>query len=65
MDEFLIDVLDMFDRNTWSWTWWPSDLGSWGPLDVDREETWIIPYIVRPYPRATSGSLQTFSFDME
>lgn len=65
MHDFMVDVLNIFDRNTWSWTWWSSDLGGWGPLDVNREETVIIPYLVRPYPRATSGELQTFSFDQD
>ncbi len=64
-ESFLIDVLNMFDKNTWSWTWWSSDLGSWGPLDVNRDETLVIPYLVRTYPKATSGMLQTFNFNQD
>ena len=62
-DEFLVDVLSMFDRHTWSWAYWSNDWGGWSPLEGTREETPILPYLVRTYPRATSGSLLSFDLD--
>jgi endoglycosylceramidase len=64
-DEYLVDILDVFDRNNWHWAYWSNDLGGWSPLDPEREETAILPYLVRTYPRATSGILHNFHFDWD
>jgi len=64
-DEYLIDVLGVFDRNNWNWAYWSNDQGGWSPLDGNREETPILPYLIRTYPKATSGILHQFDFDWE
>ncbi len=64
-DEYLIDVMEVFDRNRWNWAYWSSDLGGWGPLDANKDESPILDYIVRTYPKATSGILYNFELDWD
>ena len=53
----------MSDKNLWHWTYWSNDLGGWSPLNADRSETVILQQLIRAYPKATAGKLETFSFD--
>ena len=62
-DDYLDDFLKIFDQNGWSWTYWSNDLGGWSPLNQDRSETAILPFLLRTYPKATAGRLRSFHFD--
>jgi len=64
-DEFLISANTMFDKHLWHWAYWFGDWGPWVPHTEDRQETAIMPYLVRTYPKATAGTLQSFNFDVE
>lgn len=64
-DEYLVDVMEVFDRSLWSWAYWSNDLGGWSPLTSERTESPILPYLVRTYPKATSGTLHQFNLDWE
>lgn len=59
-DEYLTDVLGLFDRYGWHWTYWSNDRGGWSPYNADGSQTAIAPYLMRAYPRATSGALRYF-----
>jgi len=61
-EDYMKDVLRMFDRNLWNWTYWSNDRGGWSPLDPDLQETPVLPFLVRPYPKATSGTLLSFEY---
>lgn len=62
-DEFLNDIHSMFDRNLWHWAYWSNDRGGWSPLNADRTETPICSHLVRAYPKATAGIIESFSYD--
>jgi endoglycosylceramidase len=64
-DLFLTDIHNMFDRNLWHWAYWSNDRGGWSPLNQDRSETPICQHLVRAYPKATAGTLRSFSYDTE
>ena len=38
-------------------------MGGWSPLNADRTETAILPYLIRAYPKATAGKINSFSFN--
>lgn len=61
--DYLSDFNAMSDRNLWHWTYWSNDLGGWSPLNADRSETLILQYLVRTFPKATAGKIESFSFD--
>jgi endoglycosylceramidase len=61
--DYLADFNAMSDKNLWHWTYWSNDLGGWSPLNADRSETVILQQLIRAYPKATAGKLETFSFD--
>jgi len=64
-DDYLTDIHEVFDRNRWNWTYWSNDQGGWSPLNSDRSETPIAQHLIRTYPRATAGLLQSFSYDTD
>lgn len=61
--DHLNDFNTAFDRNQWHWTYWSNDKGGWSPLNEDRTETAILPFLIRTYPKATAGRINNFSFD--
>ena len=61
--DYLDDFNKVFDRNQWHWTYWSNDQGGWSPLNADRSETLILQYLVRTFPKATAGKIESFSFD--
>jgi endoglycosylceramidase len=61
--DYLEDFNKVFDRNQWHWTYWSNDQGGWSPLNADRSETLILQYLVRTFPKATAGKIDSFSFD--
>lgn len=61
--DYLKDVTAMFDRNQWNWTYWSNDQGSWSPLNADGSETPILQYLIRTYPKATQGKIESLFFD--
>ena len=62
--DYLTDFNAMSDRNLWHWAYWSNDKGGWSPLNGDRTETTILPHLIRTYPKATAGKLESFSFDV-
>ncbi|MFN8267619.1 MAG: cellulase family glycosylhydrolase [Chitinophagales bacterium] len=62
--DYLTDFNAMSDRNLWHWAYWSNDKGGWSPLNGDRTETAILPHLIRTYPKATAGKLESFSFDV-
>jgi endoglycosylceramidase len=63
-EEYLTDFNAMSDRNLWHWAYWSSDRGGWGPTNPDNSESPILPHLIRAYPKATAGKLNSFSFDV-
>jgi endoglycosylceramidase len=62
-DVYLKDFMAMSDRNQWNWAYWSNDKGGWSPLNADGTETPILQYLVRTYPKAVSGKIDSFYFD--
>lgn len=62
-DQYLTDFNAMSDRNLWHWSYWSSDRGGWGPTNPDNSESPILKYLIRTYPKATAGKIQSFSFN--
>lgn len=62
-DLYLCDIFAMGDARQASWTYWSSDPGGWGPLDAQRNPTPILSELVRAYPMATAGTLQSFNYN--
>lgn len=62
--EYLSDFHAMADRNQWHWAYWSNDQGGWSPLNGDRTETAIAQHLIRTYPKAVAGKINTFSFDV-
>lgn len=62
-DEYLTEVLAMFDSHQWNWAYWSNDKGGWSPLDANRNETPIVEHLVRVYPKAVAGKIEAFNFD--
>ena len=62
-EEYMKDFHNMADRNQWNWTYWSNDRGGWSPLNADNSETVVAAKLVRVYPKATAGKIQSFSFD--
>lgn len=64
-DVYLKEITDIFDQNLWHWAYWSNDRGGWSPLNADRTESVILPHLVRAYPKATAGRIESFSYDPE
>lgn len=62
-DAYLTDLHNLMDDMLAHWTYWSNDKGGWSPFNEDRSETPIAIHLLRAYPRATAGSLRSFSFD--
>ena len=64
-DVYLKDFGKAMDDNLWHWAYWSNDQGGWSPLNGDRTPTAILPFLVRAYPKATAGRIQSFSYDYD
>jgi endoglycosylceramidase len=60
---YLNDFFKMMDERAWHWAYWSNDQGGWSPFNADLGETPIAQYLLRTYPKATSGRIITFNFD--
>lgn len=63
-DTYLSAFMEMSDRNLWHWTYWSSDRGGWGPTNSDNTESAIMPSLVRAYPKATAGKIESYKFNL-
>lgn len=61
--DYMHDVHAMFDRNLWNWSYWSNDNGGWSPLNADGSETAVLQHLIRTYPKATQGKIDSFSYD--
>lgn len=64
-DTYLNDFTAMADRNLWHWAYWSNDLGGWSPLDENRNESPILPLLIRAYPKATAGKITNFNVNIQ
>jgi endoglycosylceramidase len=62
-DRYLQDILKGVDDRMASWTYWSGDPGGWGPLKGDLTPSPIMGQLLRIYPSAVAGDLNSFSFD--
>jgi endoglycosylceramidase len=62
-DGFLRDLNRQADSIHMSWVYWSNGLGSWSPLREDKSPSPILWSLLRVYPQATAGRLQTYSYD--
>ena len=62
--DYLTDVNAMFDRNQWNWAYWSNDQGGWSPFNGDGSETPIAQHLLRTFPHAVAGKIDSFSFDV-
>lgn len=64
-EDYMNDFHSMADRNQWNWTYWSNDLGGWSPLNTDYTESVVASKLIRVYPKATAGKIQSFNFDVD
>jgi len=61
--EYLDDVMNYLDSVQGGIAYWFNGKGGgWSPLNEDRTESPIMEHLVRTYPRAVAGNIQTFRF---
>lgn len=62
--DYFRDLMRMFDRMKANWALWSGDPGGWGPVSSwHGSETGKTDLLVRPYPWATAGDIEFFSFN--
>lgn len=62
-DLFLNDLFQKTDEAHMSWTYWSSDPGGWGPFNKDLSASPVLEKLLRVYPKATAGTLNSYSFN--
>lgn len=62
-DLFLYDLFRKTEDAHMSWTYWSGDPGGWGPLNADLTPSPILDKLLRVYPKATAGILNSYSFN--
>jgi len=66
--EWTRDSVSAHDRYTMSETVWvySKDDCGWGLLDAaGNEKPYYLPYLIRPYPRAVAGHIESYDFDFD
>jgi endoglycosylceramidase len=63
-DDYLDDVLNIADELKGGWAYWANGFGlDWSPFNPDRSLSPIGEQLVRTYPKAVQGKINSFSFD--
>ncbi len=61
--DYLDDMMNYLDSMQAGISYWFNGHGGWAPLNADGSETPILPHLIRTYPKATAGKIQSFRFN--
>ncbi len=62
--DYLNDLMNYLDANHAGLAYWfNSKGGEWSPLNADGSESPILGHLIRTYPKATQGKIESFQFD--